>query len=156
MFKKFFVKSTIDSLESHNKHILERIAKMNLVDMRSYVKGSIKDLELNDFGLIEIMRRLTTKDHENSQYYLHSDDMDSKKKKAFELFLLVAKSKKVTIETVALLQEFVKLYEEIICDYDHEYKDIYKSRFDDAIAFALVTIESRAALKNKMNLLKDS
>ncbi len=155
MFKSILgrKKGDISQEESAHAALSEKISKMNLTEMRSYVKNSIKDFEVSGDGLTEVMNRLTTEDENTKQYYLKVDDMDSKKKKAFDLILLVAKNNKINLGTIELIQKFVEIYSKIIKSYDTEYKEIYYSRFEDAINLGLTTINSKVALRNKMNVL---
>lgn len=125
-----------------NPQIVEKIAKMNLSDMRIYVNNGLKDFEICIDGLNEVMKKLTTPINEKGEYYIRKDDMDSKKKKAFELVLLVASSKRISVDSLALIESFTKIYEELINDYDKQYKDIYRSRFKKALETALVNIHT--------------
>jgi hypothetical protein len=52
-----------------------------------------------------------------------------------------------------LIQKFAEVYKDIIYEYDREYKDIYGSRFLDAIKLGLANLREKAALKNKMHIL---
>lgn len=136
-----------------NNIIIEKISKMNLSEMRSYVKNSIKDFELSEDGLELLMNKLITKDEKTKKYYINSDDMSSKKKKAFDLIILISNSKKITVTTVEQIQKFVKIYKEIIVSYDKEFKEIYLSRFEDAITIAIANVNTINLLKNKMKVL---
>jgi len=136
--------------------LVEKISKMNLTEMRSYIKNNMKDFELSEDGLIEVMKRLTTQDEKTKLYYIKSDDMDSKKKKAFDLILAVAESKKINFTVVDFMQKFLEVYKDIIAAYDQEHKEIYASRLVDAVNLALVNINEKAALKKKMDILGEN
>lgn len=79
--------------------------------------------------------------------------MDSKKKKGFELVLLVAKNIHMSADIVEQLQEFIVVYEELIHKYDTENKDIYISRFNDAISLAINNVNKQSELGRKANVL---
>ena len=87
MLNKLFAKTkkTVSEEESHNAEIKAKIATMNLTEMKSYIKNNIKDFFVTTYGLNEVLRKLTTPNEKSKKYYLNSDDMDSKKKKAFYL-----------------------------------------------------------------------
>jgi hypothetical protein len=155
MFSKILGKKAKGNTPEDAEHaaIVAKISKMNLTDMRSYVKNKMKEFPLTEDGLIEIMLKMTTKDPKSQEYYIKSDDMDSKKKKAFDLVLTIAESKKITIKVVELMQDFSEIYSDIINSYDQENKDIYASRLLDAVHLALANINKKAELKNKMNIL---
>ena len=58
--------------------LVEKISKMNLTDMRSYVNNKLNDFAITQAGLVEVMKKLTARDEETSKTYLQMDDMDSK------------------------------------------------------------------------------
>ncbi|WP_457746809.1 hypothetical protein [Sulfurimonas sp.] len=151
MFGKILGKNK--SQTNHNKELVEKISKMNLTDMRAYVKNKLKDSEATTEGLNELLKKLIKQDEKTKKYYLNSDDMDSKKKKAFDLVLILAKDKRADIETLELVQKFQKVYKDIIDLYDKEHKEIYTSRFDEAIKVGLTNINELAELRIKMNVL---
>ncbi len=158
MFGNILGRKKEDITEEDAEHValVEKISKMNLTEMRSYINGKIEDFKVSEDGLIELMNRLIIQDKKTKEYYIKSDDMDSKKKKAFDLVLLIAKNKKISLVAIEQIQKFVLLYKNIITLYDKENKDIYASRFVDAIKFALASIAEKAALKNKMDLLGEN
>jgi Ni,Fe-hydrogenase III component G len=149
-------KKQISQEDTQNKELIAKISKMNLTEMRSYIKNNIDDFEVSEEGLIAILKKLTTEDEKTKKYYLKSDDMDSKKKKAFDLVILMAQSKRINFEVVELMQRFIETYNEIITQYDRDHKEIYASRFVDAINLALENINKKAILQNKMNLLGEN
>lgn len=145
MLGKIFNAKKEEDKTNSNSEIIDRISKMNLTEMRTYVRNGIKDLEICEFGLKEVTNRLIE--------YLKSDDMPSKKKKAFDLLILIANSKKITIDTVEYMQSFLANNKEIIDAYDREFKDIYSSRFEDALGVALNNLEEMSNLQKKMKIL---
>jgi hypothetical protein len=148
-------KEDISEDDAIHAELVSKISKMNLTEMRSYVNNNIKDLELSEDGLSILLQKLTTK-NEKKEYYLKSDDMDSKKKKAFDLILLISKSKKMNFTVIEEMQKFIEVYKEVIAGYDSEHKEIYASRFVDAINHALVNMNQKVALKNKMDILGEN
>jgi len=146
-------KSKAKSETNEEEHTIEKISKMNLTDMRSYVRNSMKDFEVSEIGLQLLMDKLTLEDEHSQKYYLNADDMPSKKKKAFDLVILVANSKKITIETVESIQRFLEVYREIIEAYDKEFKEIYDSRFNDALNQAVANLDEITKFQTKMKVL---
>jgi len=149
-------KEEISTGDKGHQELVEKISKMNLTEMRSYINNKMKDFEVSEDGLNEVLNKLVTPDSKTKNYYLQADDMDSKKKKAFDLVLSAAKNKKVNVVTVELIQKFMEVYKEIIANYDKEHKEIYESRFNDAIELALTNITQKTALKNKMDILQEN
>ena len=158
MFKGILGRKKEEISEENSAHaaLVEKISKMNLTEMRSYIKNKIQDLDVSEDGLNVVMRRLTEEDSKSKKYYLKADDMDSKKKKAFDLVLSIAENKKINLVTVELIQKFIEIYEKIIAEYDKEHKEIYASRFVDAVNNALAGINQKMALKNKMDVLGEN
>ena len=157
MFKSILgrKKEEISKESTDHAALVEKISKMNLTEMRSYIRNKIQDFEVSEDGLNEVMHRLTTEDEKSKKYYLKVDDMDSKKKKAFDLVLLIAKNKKINLVCIELIEKFLQIYKDIIETYDQEHKEIYASRFDDALTTALANIDQKVALQHKMNILGD-
>ncbi len=153
MFGKILGKNKKESEQDIDTQvIIEKISKMNLVDMRVYVNDKLKDFEVCEDGLNEVMRRLISKSTQEKRY-IESDAMDSKKKKAFDLVILVSKNKKVTIVTTELIQEFIKLYNDIIIKFDADNKQIYESKLKDSINSTIATITSKAEIDRKNKVL---
>ncbi|MEO1938655.1 MAG: hypothetical protein ABGW85_08505 [Sulfurimonas sp.] len=149
-------KEEISAEDKEHQELVEKISKMNLTEMRSYINNKIKDFEVSEDGLNEVLSKLITPDAKTNNYYVKVDDMDSKKKKAFDLVLSAAKNKKVNVVTVELMQKFMDVYKDIIANYDKEHKEIYESRFKDAIELALSNITKKSELKNKMDVLQQN
>ncbi len=135
-----------------NSALEEKISKMNLTDMRAYVKGNIKDFEVSSDGLHAVMKKLITQD-ENQNYYIHSDDMDSKKKKAFDLILAILQSKKLSLKVMEDIEIFRTIYKDIIHQYDTDYKQIYALRLEEATKMAVENLHKLTEVKKKMELL---
>jgi len=157
MFSKILgkKKETTSQEDKKKVQLLDKISKMNITEMRSYVNNKIETFPIDEDGLTAVVERLITQNEKTKLFYIKSDDVDSKKKKAFDLLLLTAKSKKITFTTVEKIQEFLKIYKEIITEFDTQNKEIYNSRFNDAIALALKNIDKITEFKNKMNILRE-
>ena len=154
MFGKILAKSKKNSKEANsNKELKQKISKMNLTDMRLYVNDNLKDFPLSEEGLVEIMRRLTQKDSSTSKRYIEIGDMDSKIKKAFDLVISVASSKKVSVKATELIQEFSNIYANLILKYDTQYKEIYSSRLKDSLQKAIITVEQISQIEERMDFL---
>ncbi len=146
-------KEEISEEDKAHSEIVERISKMNLTDMRAYVKNNMVGFEPCEDGLVAIMNRLLTKNEETSKRYIELDDQDSKMKKGFEIVLSVAAHKKVTVTLVEQIQEFITLYDDIILKYDTSNKQIYASRLKDSLERAIGTIGTMAEVNRKAEVL---
>ncbi len=153
MFNKILGKNKreINKSDNHLK-IVEKISKMNLSDMRIYVNNKLNDFEITEDGLSEVMRRLISKDV-NEKRFIESDAMDSKIKKAFDLVIIIASNKKITITTLEFIQEFIELYKDIITKFDQDNKQIYESKLKDALNGAIATISTMAEMNKKDKIL---
>ena len=130
----------------------QRIASMNLSDLNLYAKGKIEGLPPSEEGLSDVLKRLTSQLNEN-RYFLDESDDDSKLKKAFDLVLYIAKSKKITMDIVEKIVNFTQQYAKLIQVYDKKHKEIYAQRFKKAVEDAGKMLDMKVALQNKMNIL---
>ncbi len=147
-------KKSEKSAESvEHTELIEKISKMNLTDMRAYINNKVLNLEVDEDGLVEVLRRLTTKNTKTSKRYIEIDDMDSKIKKGFDLVINISSHAKITVVAVEHIQEFIELYTDIIDNFDRENKQIYASKLNDALAKSIANISEMANLKRKMNVL---
>ena len=146
-------KDKMSAHEHAHSELVDKVSKMNLTEMRTYVNNKLSDYEITEDGLHEVMKKLITPHETTMKLYIQMDDMDQKKKKAFELILLISKSKKITIQTVELMEKFTVLYEDIIKKFDEDYKEIYESKLNDAIKHALSNLNELTELQRKMNVL---
>lgn len=153
MFDKILGKSKLESQEDQSKRIIiDKISNMNLSDMRVYVNDRLQGFEICEDGLSEVVRKLVTRDS-NGKRLVESDAMDSKIKKAFDLIIMIAGSKKMTIVTSELIGEFIVLYADIIKKFDRDHKQIYNSKLKDCLVSAIATIETKTQINHKMKIL---
>ena len=151
MFSKILgKKKSVDE----SQEIEYKIGKMNLTDMKAYLNDKLPDDKVDQDGVIALMKRLVSLDSKTSKYYIQEDDMDAKIKKAFDLVIAIAGSKKVTVVAVELIQEFINIYTDMIKKYDTDNKEIYSSRLNDAVRNASAKINSIADINNKMTVIK--
>ena len=150
MFGNILGKSKDNIVVDDSADIALKVSKMNLTEMRSYVNNKIDDFEITQAGLIEVMKKLTAADEKT---YLQIDDMDSKKKKGFDLVLMIANSKQISVKTVELLQEFTVVYKDLIAKYDTDYKEIYESRFTDALEQSINNVNKLSEFDRKREVL---
>jgi len=145
MLTKMFTKKDKNESENLNSRLKEKIARMDLTQMRLYVKNHLKDFSVSTEGINEILKKQI--------FYIKNDDMDEKKKKAFDLIIIILTSKHINTKTIELTQKFLENYKEMINDFDKRNKQIYASRLKDSIKNAISTINQYADLQEKMNLL---
>ena len=155
MFGKIMnkMKKKDDSFEKKHLELVEKISKMNLTDMRLYVINKMQGFDITEEGVVEVLKKLTSINEDTSKRYLELDDMDSKIKKGFELILSIAENKKITIDAIELIQEFINVYSDIITKYDTENKQIYGSRLKDSIEHAIMTVGARTDMRRRENIL---
>jgi hypothetical protein len=156
MFENLLGKTSKNkSIEKEESEIVSRISKMNLTDMRIYLKGNMAGIVPCEDGLNAIMDKLITIDEDTLKRYIEIDDMDVKMKKGFDVVLLVAQNRKITVEIVEKIQNFITLYEDVILKFDIHNKQIYASKLNDALLLAINNINMMSELNDKMSILKD-
>jgi len=131
-----------------------KIMKMNLTDLRLYLNSKIEALKVTEDGLAAVVKRLVILDETTKKYYIEASDTDQKKKKAFEVFLLLAKNKKMNIKTVELMQEFILIYADIIKKYDIDFKEIYESKLLTGVELALSSVQRKTEFNNRIKVLE--
>jgi len=152
MFSKILgKKDTVKTQE--NQDIINKIATMNLTDMKTYINNKMVGLESNEEGIIEVMKRLTTKHEKTSKRYIEIDDMDSKIKKAFDLVILLSNHERLTVTAVELIHAFIALYKDVIAKFDKDNKEIYASKLKTALSQAISNIDKASALQRRNSVL---
>ncbi len=140
--------------EGHeNSELIAKISKMNLTDMKAYINNRVPDFQIDEDGLSEVMRKLLKLDEKTSKRYVEIDDMDSKIKKGFELILVILVNKKITVTTIELVTEFLDMSKDIIEKYDKEHKQIYDSRFKEALSTAVDIVNTHAEITRKNSVI---
>ncbi len=150
------LKNDDGSSDKKKLEMIDKISKMNLTDMRAYMKSSMQGFEPSEEGVIEILKKLITINEGTSERYLESDDMDSKIKNCFDLVLVIASDIRITIDAIELIQEFINVYADIIADYDTKYKQIYGSKLKNSIKNAIQIVNTKTNFSRKQSALNDS
>ena len=154
MFESILGSSKSESSEDKgHQMIVARVAKMNLTDMKTYVNNKLDDFGICEDGLTEVMKMLNSTNAQTSKRFIESDAMDSKKKKAFDLVISIAENKKTTVAVLELVQEFIKMYKDIITQYDTDNKQIYFDKFKNALKKSLNTIATIIEMDKKSRIL---
>ena len=89
--------------DSLYKELNNKIPKMNLNDMRSYINNKVVDFSVSEDGVEEVIKRLISINKETSKRFIEIDDMDIKIKKAFELIITILENKKITVVGLELV-----------------------------------------------------
>ena len=152
MLSKIFGKTDKNEEDSKLKDLKEKISKMNITDMKSYIDGKFTELYPTEEGLVEVLARLTS--DLGNRKFIDTADNDIKKKRAFELVLSIAKHPKITLKAIEEINNFLEVYKDLIFDYDRENKQIYEDKIKKSIDTALEIISAKASLNNKMKVLK--
>ena len=156
MLSKLFGKSKTENIEVDNKELIKAIQKMNLTDMRHYINNKKADLIVNEVGLAEVLYKLMNEDKNTKKRYINEKDDYTKIKRCFDIVLSILENNKITSDTIELVIEFKNTFEDIIKKYDHENKEIYSSRFSDAIANAINNVTYKAKLQTQFKVVNNS
>ncbi|PHS57177.1 MAG: hypothetical protein COB17_07150 [Sulfurimonas sp.] len=136
-----------------NKDLVNKISKMNLTEMRTYIKNKVLNFKVSEDGIEEVIKRLCSKNKETSRRYIEIDDMDSKIKKAFDLILTILESHKISVTSIELAQNFLETYDDIIKDYDTKHKQIYESKIKDKISACVDKVTNILNVNYKMHIV---
>jgi len=150
MLSKIFKK--VKNSNQQKSELQLKIEKMNLSELRLYIRDKMEGFSLSEEGLNEVLKRLISKIND-SRYFLDNSDDDSKLKKAFELVLNISKSRKVNFKSVELIAAFLYTYDALIREYDQKHKEIYQDRLNKAIDRANMMVEAKTSLDDKQKLL---
>jgi len=148
MFHKFLGKK--ENEQSKANELKAKVATMDLTQMRSFINDKES---ITEEGIAEVLKKLLTPNETTAKRYIEIDDTDMKIKKGFDLVLSIASHKKITLHAITLIQEFVTLYSDVIEKFDRENKQIYGTKFTQALENAIAMMEEVAKLKRKMDLL---
>ncbi len=155
MFKKILGKKEQTKGESKEfSEALSKVQNMNLTEMRIYVNNKIASFPVSTYGLLAVMEKLTLENKTTNKLYLEESDTDVKKKKAFDLVLLVAKSTKINLKVLDMVEYFTKVYAPIIAKFDKDNKEIYTSRFQEMHTQALAALAVLADDMDKEDILR--
>jgi len=153
MFSKLLGKLSSEETNEDSK-LQEKIAKMDLAEMRLYVNEKLTDFKVTEFGLHEIIKKLISKNESTSQYYIAQNDMDSKRKKVLELLILILAHKSISVVAVESAEEFLEVYEDMIKKYDYDNKNIYNKKIKDMMSLAIDRINMKSHINEVISLSK--
>ena len=132
MFKKLLGKSENKS-ENGLKELQEYLSKIGISEMRTLLLGQVEKFPVDENMIIEILKKITQEDEKTNKKFLESSDSDIKLKKAFDTVITAAGSKKMTIESIELIQKFILMYKDLIESFDTRNKQIYMHKLTKAI-----------------------
>jgi len=152
MLGKLLSKKDKDSNKEHQE-ILNRLSKMNISEMRLYVNNKLKDFQICEDGLSEVMSKLISKNEQTGVNFIGDDAMDTKIKKAFDLVILVAGSKKITVTAIESMNKFMEIYAAMIQKFDVDNKQTYDSKLKKAIDISIKNVAIMSEIQKKNNIL---
>ena len=152
MFKKLLGKSENKS-ENGLKELQEYLSKIGISEMRTLLLGQVEKFPVDENMIIEILKKITQEDEKTNKKFLESSDSDIKLKKAFDTVITAAGSKKMTIESIELIQKFILMYKDLIESFDTRNKQIYMHKLTKAIELSINTVEQLTTYMNKMAVI---
>lgn len=155
MFNKILGR-TKDNSSNNKEHseLVQRISKMDLTEMKSYVNNRISSMPTSRDGLVEILKLLLKVDKKTNTRYLKIDDHDAKIKKGFDLVIAISTHSLITFPVIKLLQDFIEAHKDIIEKFDRDNKQTYQSKLKKAVENAILTIGMIADINNASDVLK--
>ena len=155
MFKKILGRKSTGSEDNKNhSDLVQKIAKMDLTEKKSYINNRISSMPATRDGVAEVLNSLIKLDKKTNQRYLKMDDHDGKIKKGFDLVIAISTHSLITFPVIKSLQEFEEVYKELIEKFDTDNKQTYKSKIKKAIQNAVLTIGIIADIHNASDILK--
>lgn len=114
--------------ESSEEALKQKIEVWNLSELKAFMFEQMKEFTPTERGIIFILEKLTRQNkpddnHPIGQRFLESNDHDSRKKKTFDLVLILARHSKINFEAIELIVKFTTMYEDLINDYDQRYRE---------------------------------
>ena len=140
--------------DKEHSELVQRISKMDLTEMKSYLNNRISTMPVCRDGLVAILNLLLKVDKKTNTRYLKIDDNDAKIKKGFDLAIKISTHNLITFPVIKALQEFESVYKNIIEKFDTDNKQTYKSKINKAIQNAVLTIGVIADIHNASDILK--
>ncbi|MCK9491558.1 MAG: hypothetical protein M0Q24_05670 [Sulfurimonas sp.] len=155
MFSNMLGKIGISKNDKEKKHneLVERISKMNLTDMRSYINNRISDLPVSADGLEEVLKRLLEVDEKTQKRYIDIEDMDSKIRKGLDLIINILANRKLSIEAIEAAIELFEVSKEMIEKYDTDNKQIYLSKIRESLNKAIENMNKKSEIQRKMGVI---
>jgi len=154
MFNKILGRKEGAKEDKEHSELVQRISKMDLTEMKSYVNNRISSMPVSRDGLVEILKLLLKEDKKTKTRYLKIDDNDAKIKKGFDLVIAISTHSMITFPVIKLLQEFEEVYKDIIDKFDTDNKQTYKSKLKKAVENSVTTIGMIADIHNASDILK--
>ena len=153
MLKKLLGKEKESISKNDTKQLAEYISKAGLTELRSLLLGQVTRFKVDENTVIEVLKKLTSQDENTKKRFLEKDDNDTKLKKAFDTVITAAKSKEVSVEAVELIEKFMRMYKDLIDDYDLRNKQVYMHKLAKAAEHSLSFIEQILNYLNKLSVI---
>ncbi len=143
-----------DSGNKEHSELMQKISKMDLTEMKSYVSNRISSMPVSREGLVVVLEYLLKVDKKTNTRYLKIDDNDAKIKKGFDLVIAISTHSLITFPVIKLLQDFIEAHKDIIEKFDRDNKQTYQSKLKKAVENAILTIGMIADINNASDVLK--
>ncbi|MEO1953676.1 MAG: hypothetical protein ABGW74_03125 [Campylobacterales bacterium] len=143
-----------DSGNKEHSELMQKISKMDLTEMKSYVNNRISSMPVSREGLVVVLEHLLKVDKKTNTRYLKIDDNDAKIKKGFDLAIAISTHSLITFPVIKLLQDFIEAHKDIIEKFDRNNKQTYRSKLKKAVENAIITIGMIADINNASDVLK--
>ena len=140
--------------DKEHSELVQRISKMDLTEMKSYLNNRISTMPVCRDGLVAILNLLLKVNKKTNTRYLKIDDNDAKIKKGFDIAIAISTHNMITFPVVKLLQDFEEAYKDIIEKFDTDNKQTYKGKLKKAVENAVLTIGLIADIHNTSDILK--
>lgn len=140
------------------KQMQELVSTWNLTQMHQYVMCKNDDYKCNFIGFNAILERFinhTTQDKNFSKgrREFEASDRPERIKKGLDLVIIMCKHPRSNFKTMKAIQRFLKLYMDVIREYDQQYSEHYREKLLKSFRVGLLNIEKKAKRKKQSRRL---
>jgi hypothetical protein len=137
------------------KQMKEVVATWNLTEMHQYVMCKNDDYKCNFVGFNAILDKFinhTTQDKNfpNGRREFEAVDRPERIKKGLDLVVILCKHPRSNYKTMKAIQSFLKLYMDLIREYDQQNSEHYREKLLKSFRQGLLNIEKRAKRKKRL------
>ena len=152
MFKSSGPNTPKQQYEKKLDEMSEIIKDWNLSDTHKYVMCKNNTHVCNFLGFDAIMQKFNTqrtsdKDFPDGRHLFEIGDRPERTKKGLEIVIMLCKHPRSNIKTMLGIQQFLKIYMDVVRDYDKTNSKNYRQRLLHAFRKGLFRLEAEAKKK---------
>ena len=155
MFTQLHVSNSQRTYNKIFKQMQGLVSTWNLTQMYQYVMCKNDDYKCNFVGFNAILDKFinhTTQDKNfpNGRREFEAVDRPERIKKGLDLVIIMCKHPRSNYKTMKAIQMFLKLYMDVIREYDKEHSENYREKLLKSFRQGLLNIEKRVKRKKRL------